>query len=67
MKPSDKEAAISQLLGAPVPQDKYTELVRLGKLITDFTDETDNAEDGAGGDDRGISVVIGDEVRSFSR
>jgi pre-mRNA-splicing helicase BRR2 len=61
MKPSDKEAAVSQLLGAPTPQDKYTELIRLGKLITDFSDDTENGEDGAG-DDRGISVVIGDEV-----
>jgi len=51
----ERQAEVGALLGAPVGDDRFAELVAIGKLVTDYVPEGEQlgARDGGGGDEGG--------------
>lgn len=66
MSPPQRQKGVAEVLG-PVPEDKYTELLRIAQGITDFAEDEADEQNNQELEELGISVVIGGEDEDEDR
>lgn len=73
IRPDERQQEIRGILGSNLTSEGYNALIKIAKLITDYSDASLSGSKGAAGDsdaddaideDAGISVLVGDEVES---
>jgi len=61
LKDLDKKKEIESLLGAQLASDRFSQLVNLGKKITDFNPDSEKTQEDAMDEEVGVAVVFEDE------